>query len=170
MESAFLADVWDTQTPLGTICLRLAAALLFGTIFGLDRELRGKPAGLRTQMLVCLAAATFALLTFELVYQLDDPEFSDHVRADPVRIIEAVISGVAFLGAGTIIQARGSIRGVTTGASMWLVGAIGLACGAGLFAIAVIAFVLGFSVLTLIGWLEKRFIDDGRPGALPKED
>lgn len=170
MESGFLADLWNVRTPFETVCLRLGVALLFGTVFGLDRELRQKPAGLRTHMLVCLAAATFTLLTFELVYQLEDPDLYDGVRADPIRIVEAVISGIAFLGAGTIIQARGNIKGVTTGASMWLVGAIGLACGAGLFGIALIAFVLGLGVLTVIGWLEKRLIENGRHAKPSKED
>jgi putative Mg2+ transporter-C (MgtC) family protein len=160
MESHLLSDLWGAQTPLGTILVRLGAAILFGTIIGLDRELRRKPAGLRTHMLVSLAAATFTLLTFELVYRLDEAQMLEGVRADPIRIIEAVISGVAFLGAGSIIQSGGNIRGMTTGASIWLVGAVGLACGAGILDIAVIAFLLGLGILSVIGWLERYFEDE----------
>jgi len=104
-------------------------------VVGIDRELRDKPAGLRTHMLVSLAAASFTLISFDfharLIAQGND-------NADPIRALEAVVAGVAFLGAGTIIQSANKVRGVTTGAGMWMAGAIGLACGGGLFAIAIL--------------------------------
>jgi putative Mg2+ transporter-C (MgtC) family protein len=126
-----IAWLGETETPLLVICARLGTALMFGVIIGLDREIRGKPAGLRTHMLVALAAAAFTLIALEMVKTIGDD--SPAVRVDPIRAIEAVVAGVAFLGAGAIIQARGSVLGITTGASIWLVGALGLACGSGTF-------------------------------------
>ena len=115
--------------------LRLLAAVLVGAAVGFDRELRNKPAGLRTHILVSLAAALFTLITFELHHTVvsNNPD----TTADPIRIIEAVTAGVAFLAAGAIIQSRGNVRGLTTGANMWLAGALGVACGAGDYTLAV---------------------------------
>lgn len=137
--------------------LRLGLALVCGMVVGIDRELRDKPAGLRTHMLVSLAAASFTLISFDfharLIAQGND-------NADPIRAVEAVVAGVAFLGAGTIIQSARKVRGVTTGAGMWMAGAIGLACGGGLFAIAIMLTVAIFVVVTLLGmvegWLQRR--------------
>ena len=159
----------ETETPLLVICVRLGVALMFGVIIGLDREIRGKPAGLRTHMLVALAAAAFTLIALEMVQTVSDD--SPTVRVDPIRAIEAVVAGVAFLGAGAIIQARGSVMGITTGASVWLVGALGLACGAGYFSIASITLILAFVTLTGISYLERKMHrhllhgDDHKPDA-----
>lgn len=134
---------------------RLGAAAAAGLVIGLDRELRGKSAGLRTMMLVSLAAALFVVLTISMS---QSPAFQGdtHVRADPLRVVEAVVTGVAFLGAGSIIQARGAVRGLTTGASIWMVGAIGAACGAGLYDLAAIATLMAFLILTVLGFIERR--------------
>jgi putative Mg2+ transporter-C (MgtC) family protein len=140
-----------TSVGASEILLRLGLACIFGMIIGIDREWRNKPAGLRTHMLVCLAAATFTILAVEISAAVASvkPESS----ADPVRIIEAVTAGVAFLGAGTIIQSRGNVQGVTTGASIWLAGAIGLACGAGYYVLAAVNVVLAIVILTVLGWV-----------------
>jgi putative Mg2+ transporter-C (MgtC) family protein len=145
----------------GDAMLRLGLALLCGLVIGIDRELRNKPAGMRTHMLVSLAAASFTLISFDFHHRL---LAQGNDSADPIRALEAVIAGVAFLGAGTIIQSRNKVSGVTTGAGMWLAGAIGLACGGGLFAIAIVLTVAMLVVVTLLGlleaWLERRA---GRP-------
>lgn len=151
MESQVLSTALETQTPFAEIALRLAVAAVMGMVIGFDREARHKPAGLRTHALVALAAAAFTLLTFEIVHELSGS--GDSVRSDPVRLIEAVVSGVAFLGAGTIIQSRGTVRGITTGASMWLAGAIGLACGGGYFVMALITLAFAMAVLSVVGLL-----------------
>lgn len=134
--------------------LRLGLALVCGLVVGIDREVRNKPAGMRTHMLVSLAAASFTLISFDfhsrLIAQGND-------SADPIRALEAVVAGVAFLGAGTIIQSRSRVSGVTTGAGMWMAGAIGLACGGGLFAIAIVLTLAMFVVMTLLGLLEAYF-------------
>jgi len=152
-------SVLVTQTGFITIALRLLAAAALGMLIGLDREYRSRPAGLRTHMLISLAAATFAVLTFEIVEQTRGE--SEGVTTDPIRIIEAVTAGVAFLAAGTIIRARGGVKGLTTGAGMWLAGAVGLACGLGAYAVAILAAGLGISILTLLGWVERKFEREG---------
>ncbi|HKU13042.1 MAG TPA: MgtC/SapB family protein [Steroidobacteraceae bacterium] len=133
--------------------LRMLASVLAGAAVGFDRELRNKPAGLRTHILISLAAALFTLITFELHHTVvrDNP----HTTADPIRIIEAVTAGVAFLAAGAIIQSRGNVHGLTTGANMWLAGALGVACGAGDYTLAVLGTVFAVIVLVLLGRLES---------------
>lgn len=127
----------------------LAAALLSGVI-GYEREARHHSAGLRTHMLVGIGAALFTLLMIILLQRYG----SETGRADPVRIVEAVTSGVAFLAAGAIIQSRGEVRGLTTGATLWLVGAVGLGCGLGEYLLAVIAVAVTLIVLRIVRLLE----------------
>ena len=134
--------------------LRLLAAVLAGAVVGFDRELRNKPAGLRTHILISLAAALFTLITFELHHTVVGNNAS--TTADPIRIIEAVTAGVAFLAAGAIIQSRGNVRGLTTGANMWLAGALGVACGAGDYTLAVFGTLFAVIVLVVLGRLEQR--------------
>jgi len=133
---------------------RLGLATLVGMIIGLEREWRQKPAGLRTHMLVSLASAAFTIITFELFQA--SLEMAPDSKGDPVRVIEGVIAGVAFLGAGTIIQGRGEVKGLTTGASIWLAGATGLACGGGYYVIAGITVGLAVVILAVLGLLERK--------------
>jgi len=150
-----LTDHFETALPLAEIVLRLAAAVLLGAALGIEREWRERPAGLRTHILVCIASATFALVAIEII---NEPIFSgDSLRIDPLRLVEAITGGVAFLAAGFIVFFKGEVHGVTTGAGMWLASAIGLAAGLGLFSIAVLATLLGVLTLTLIRRLEFRF-------------
>ncbi len=142
------ATLFDTAIPVWDILLRLLAACVAGFVLGLERELFDRSAGLRTHMLVALAAALFTVVTLELA--LASNGLGEAARADPLRIIEAVTAGVAFLGAGAIIQSRGNVRGLTTAAGMWLAGAVGVACGAGLYVVTAIATVLGVAVIVLV--------------------
>jgi putative Mg2+ transporter-C (MgtC) family protein len=127
---------------------RLVIALFLGGAIGFDREVKNRPAGLRTHMLIALAAAIFSITTLEIIANF---EKTGHT-ADPIRAIEAVMASVAFLAAGTIIQSRAQISGLTTGASMWLAGAIGVACGFGFFSIAILA--TGLALIVLV-WLQS---------------
>lgn len=143
-----------THIPFPVIAGRLALAILLGAMVGLEREWRQRPAGLRTHILVCLAAALVAILTIEIAHvsYFED----DRTRMDPLRAIEAVTSGIAFLAAGLIVFARGEVQGLTTGAGMWLAGAIGLCCGLGFWGIAVFATVLAVIVLSLLRIVEHK--------------
>jgi putative Mg2+ transporter-C (MgtC) family protein len=102
-------------------------------------------------MLVALAAALFTILTFEIYHALKS------ASADPIRIIEAVTAGVAFLAAGSIIQSRRGVQGLTTGAAMWMAGALGVCCGAGYYALAIIATLLTVVILVVLKRLELAF-------------
>lgn len=144
----------QTTLPWQVIVARLAIAVVLGGVLGFEREMADRPAGLRTHMLVCLASAVFAIIALEIVAM---PVFSDdQVKADPIRLVEAITAGVAFLAAGFIIFKRGEIRGLTTGAGMWLAAATGLAAGLGLWLIAGLACLLGALVLALMRRLETR--------------
>jgi putative Mg2+ transporter-C (MgtC) family protein len=159
--TAWLAGETTGLAPL-ELFLRLAIAGVFGAVIGFDRQLKNKPAGLRTHTLVSLAAALFTLITFELYFDLT--KRGEAEGADPIRIIEAVTSGVAFLAAGAIIRSGGNVHGLTTGANMWLAGAIGVACGAGFYTLAVLGVVFSVIIITLLQRFEKHYLaDDQRP-------
>lgn len=155
MESIFADFGFQTTLPAEVIAARLLGAALVGGVIGLEREWRDRPAGFRTHVLIALAAAVFTVLTSEMVHS----EFmtSESVQADPVRVVEAVTAGVAFLAAGAIIQARGRVRGLTTGAGMWLAGALGVAVGLGEWLIAGIATLIGLAVNIILRAIEKSF-------------
>jgi putative Mg2+ transporter-C (MgtC) family protein len=132
------------------LLVELGMAVLLGGVIGLEREWKGRPAGLRTNILICMAAVLFA-------------EVSQRVGGDPGRIAAQVLTGVGFLGAGTILQTRdGGVTGLTTAATIWMVTAIGLALGFHHLRDAVFATVLVMLVLAGLDPLEK-FIDRKRP-------
>ena len=138
----------------GQIALRLGAAIGLSCLIGLDRELKDKPLGLRTHMLVALGSASFCLVVIELMH-LEHP--GPNARPiDAGRVLEGIIGGIGFLGAGAIIQGRQRVFGATTGAGIWVVGAIGMACGFGLYLRAVLVTLLALFVLSVLGLLERR--------------
>jgi putative Mg2+ transporter-C (MgtC) family protein len=149
----------SSHLPIGTIIARLLAAAFLGAVIGIEREWRKRSAGLRTHMLTALAAAVFTVLTIEILHSQMLQE--DAAQADPVRVIEAVTAGVAFLAAGAIIQSRGNVHGLTTGAGMWLAGALGVASGLGYFVIGLLAAMLGLIIIAVLGRLEAAFDDSG---------
>ena len=150
---AWLAELWTLRLgPLEGFA-RLAAALLVGAVIGLDREWRRRPAGLRTHMLVALASATFTIIAFEIYAHVQEIDASD--TADPLRLLEAITAGVAFLAAGTIIREGADVKGVTTGSALWLSGALGMACGQGMYGLAALATVLALVILTLLRGIEQ---------------
>lgn len=128
------------------VFLRLGAAVLVGAVIGFDREIRDKPAGLRTLTLVSLGSAVFTLTGLD----------SGAVDSTS-RVIQGIVTGVGFLGAGTIIRGRTeeSVRGLTTAASVWLAAAIGVACGLAYWPLVLLASVFGLLVLMLEG-IEAR--------------
>lgn len=133
--------------------IRLMAALVLGGLIGFEREHNEKPAGLRTHMLVSIAACLFIIVSQQLAATNFGPE--EALRVDPLRLIEAVTAGVAFLAAGVIFTSGGQVRNVTTGASLWLAGAIGLACGAGQMPLAALATSIVLVVLFILPFIER---------------
>ncbi|GLQ37402.1 membrane protein [Rhizobium albus] len=148
MESIIADMTHSTFLPAPVIWARFVGALLFGAVIGFERELRSRPAGLRTHALVAVAASAFAILATEVIHSenLGDND----VQIDPLRVIEAVTAGVAFLAAGFIVFAKGEVKGLTTGAGIWLAAAIGLSIGFGYWMIALPATILGVVVLALL--------------------
>jgi putative Mg2+ transporter-C (MgtC) family protein len=129
---------------------RLVLALVLSGILGWDRERRDKPAGLRTHMLVGLGSASFVGLAVDLQTEPAGQAI------DPTRVLQGVVGGLGFLGAGTIIQGRGHVSGLTTAASLWLVGAVGAAAGLGAYVLAIATAVLAFPVLSMLGAVEAN--------------
>ena len=143
-----------SAVPPSVAFARLLAAIFLAACIGFERERRGKPAGLRTHILVSVAACLFVILGRELAAM----EFGgDEQRNDPLRMIEAVTAGVAFLAAGIIFTSGGEVRNITTGASMWLAGAVGLACGAGEVLLALMATALVVIILSGLRQIERLF-------------
>ncbi|KQW50847.1 MULTISPECIES: MgtC/SapB family protein [Ensifer] len=162
-----VADMFPpSQIPYPVIFARILGALLMGSIIGFEREAKARPAGLKTHMLVCLAACTFAVISLESVYMKGF--IDERVRIDPLRVVEAVTAGVAFLAAGTIVLSRGQVQGLTTGGSLWLAGAIGLALGFGHWIIAAFATGSAFLVLSVVGRLEAVVEEEEQPGPQPQ--
>lgn len=128
----------------GAIVVRILISLAFGAILGLDRGLKSRPAGLRTYILVCVGSC-IVMMTNQYVYQAYD-------TGDPVRMAAQVVSGIGFLGAGTIIVTRrNQIRGLTTAAGLWASACVGLAIGIGLYEIALVGGLAVVIVLTSLG-------------------
>jgi len=135
--------------------LRILLAVVLGAAIGLERQLHGKVAGVRTNVLICLGAAVVTIISEQMGIKYND---------SAGRIAAQIVSGVGFLGAGVIIRDRGGIHGLTTAATIWLVAAVGMAVGAGYYCLAVAATVL--AVVVLIGLRNWP----SRPGAQGRDD
>lgn len=127
--------------------------MIFGGAIGLERQISGKPAGLRTNMLICLGSA----LLMDLSLQVGIVDGRERV-GDPGRIAAQIVSGIGFIGAGTIMQARGAVVGLTTAATIWVVAAIGMTVGAGHFVEAGIAAAIVATVLSGLGSVEHKLL------------
>ena len=131
------------------VAIRIVAAVIVGGLLGLERGLKNRPAGLRTYMLVCVGAC-LVMLTNQYIYQVFG-------TGDPTRMAAQVISGIGFLGAGTIVVTRHSqIKGLTTAAGLWTSAGVGLALGVGFYEAAVIGGLAVFTVMTLLQRMDNR--------------
>ena len=130
------------------VLLQLGLAVLLGGAIGLERELAGKPAGLRTNILICVGAMLFTLMSVRLAFQ-------GPANGDPTRIAAQIATGVGFIGAGTILHARGAVTGLTSAATIWVVAAIGIAVGAGAYVDALETTALVMVVLYGLGFVER---------------
>lgn len=155
----------ETTTPQHILLIRLAIAAILGGAIGFERETHAA-AGFRTHILIATAACLFTLLTFE-IFHLSDVMGSG--RADPIRAVEAVTAGIAFLGAGAIFQSRGSVQGLTTAAGMWLAGAVGVCVALGYYLIALAVSVLAVIVLAVLRAWTSHVGPDAR-GTQPEKE
>jgi putative Mg2+ transporter-C (MgtC) family protein len=154
MSYEYLQSQFTTVIPFWDMAIRIVFAAVLGSLLGLEREWRSRPAGLRTHILVSMACAVFPMIAIEMVQQ---PMFDEeNLRFDPIRLVEAITAGVAFLAAGFIIFKQGAVRGITTGAGMWLAASVGLAAGLGIFPLALLACGGGLIVLTVLRRLEVQ--------------
>jgi len=139
-----LAQLVDWDVPMETkhaVLFRLLLAAVFGGLLGWERGRSDKPADIRTMVLIGTGAAAFTLIGQQLIALSDNDSI---IRADPTRVLSYIISGVGFLGAGAILHSKRTVRGLTTAASIWVVAAIGAACGVGEFMIAFFLFSITF--------------------------
>jgi putative Mg2+ transporter-C (MgtC) family protein len=128
--------------------VRLTLSAFLGGIIGLEREVNRKPAGLRTNMFICFGSAMFTILSTELA--------SEWGIGDHTRIAAQIIPGIGFIGAGSILHAKGNVSGLTTAATLFVVASIGMACGGGLYLTAIFATMLIYLALHVLGILEHR--------------
>jgi len=128
--------------------VKLLAAALAGALIGLERELSAKPAGLRTNIMICLGAAMFTIMSDRLA--------EGHAVSDRARVAAQIVTGVGFLGAGAIIHLRRSVLGLTTAATIWVDASVGMAFGAGEFILGTVGAVLTTMVLFALGFVESR--------------
>ena len=140
--------------------LRLVLASFFGAIIGLEREIHGRPAGFRTHLLVSLGSCLFCICSVEFYRIFGNFQGTVPVGVDPGRIAAQVVAGIGFLGAGAIMRDKGNVRGLTTAACLWVAAALGIACGVGLYYLAITVTILSLLSLLLLKQVEKRLSRD----------
>ncbi len=144
---------------------RVGAALLMGAVVGLERERKHRPAGFRTMILVSLGSACFMIAGEEVVMQHN----SSVPAADISRVLQGLIGGIGFLGAGAVIQSKKAVRGMTTAAAVWVVAALGAACGMGLYRLVLIGGLATLFTLVVLERFEEKFFPDAEDDAfVPK--
>lgn len=146
---AVLSSAWLSQPALGQLfskmLARLMIAAVLGGIVGLERELKRRPAGLRTNMFICFGSAMFTVLSLEL-----------GGASEATRIASQIIPGIGFIGAGSILRGKSGVTGLTTAATIFVVASVGMACGGGLYWLAIFATALLLLALRVLGWAEGR--------------
>jgi len=156
---------------IGDIAIRLAAAVLLGGLVGLERERKHRPAGFRTMILISLGSAAFMLIGLELVAQAvatmrqtieENPKLASAPlpSADLTRVLQGLLGGIGFLGAGAVIQNKKAVRGLTTAAAVWCTSAIGAASGLAMYKVAIGIAVLALFTLFVLERLEERYFPD----------
>ena len=148
-------EIFDTY-----IGILYAAA--FGSLVGLERELHGQPAGLRTHMILAVGAALAAMLSISYSQFISNPK----LPSDPGRIVAQVVSGVGFLGAGAIMKMGVTVKGLTTASSLWTIAIIGISCGSGYYKLAGFTTVIVLVILTVINYIERFFLPSYRSHTL----
>lgn len=151
----WLRELWHHYGPQSEMAhftaqamLRLLVAAILGGLIGLEREIHRKPAGLRTNLFICFGSALYTILSWKL---------AANYQGDHTRIAAQIIPGIGFIGAGSILHARGGVSGITTAATLFVVASIGMACGGGLYVTAIFATGTLLLALVFLGLVEKRF-------------
>lgn len=144
------------------VILRVVLAIIIGGLIGYEREYKNRPAGFRTHILVCIGAAVISMIQVSGTQEITDmilkqPELSSALKADIGRLGAQVVTGVGFLGAGTIIHEKGSVKGLTTAASIWVVACIGLGVGMGYYFLSIFSTIAVYVVLVSLKQFEARF-------------
>ncbi|BBC72782.1 MgtC/SapB family transporter [Altererythrobacter sp. B11] len=138
---------------------RLCTAALLGLALGIDREWQGHAAGLRTHGIVCLTSAAMTVAIIAIYLQLDGE------RMDPLRIFEATGAFIGIVGAGLIVFSKGEVKNITTAVHLWLTAVVGIACGAALWPVVIVLAVVGFLMLTVLGFVERRVLQRSEENA-----
>lgn len=154
MDILVAAGTGGLSLNIWQICMRLLCAMLVGTVIGMEREYTHRPAGMRTHILVALGACAVMIIG-QLIFSQYHAFGS---TPDPARLGAQVITGVGFLGAGTIMREGASVKGLTTAASLWVVACLGLAAGGGYYGVALVGMVLVFITLTIFEMLQKLLL------------
>lgn len=157
--------------PASDIAIRVCGALLCGALVGLERERKHRPAGFRTMILISLGSCGFVLLGHETAAHIGaaalaslPPGTPAPGQAEMSRVIQGLMGGIGFLGAGAVIQNKRAVRGLTTAAAVWVVAALGAACGFGLYRLAFILGVATLFTLVVLDVVEDRFFPDPDDG------
>lgn len=152
--TAVTADATSLALGWGAIAMRLLCAMLVGLVIGTEREYTHRPAGMRTHILVALGACA-VMITGQLIFT----QYRSYgASPDPARLAAQVITGVGFLGAGTILREGINVKGLTTAASLWSVACLGIAAGGGYYAVALVGMVFIFITLTLFEFFQNKLI------------
>ncbi len=152
-----ISHLWNFEPGIPAVALRLACAMLVGLVIGTEREYTNRPAGMRTHILVALGACVVSVTGEILFHQYK----ALGAMPDPARLSAQVITGVGFLGAGTIMREGASVKGLTTAASLWAVACLGIACGFGLYAVALLGMVFIFITLTVFEYIQHKWMRGG---------
>lgn len=156
------SELWNsiinTNPGIVEICLRLACAMLVGLVIGTEREYTHRPAGMRTHILVALGACVVSI-TGEFLFHHYSPVGGN---ADPARLSAQVITGVGFLGTGTILREGATVKGLTTAASVWAVACLGIAAGFGFYALAIAGMLFIFAALTIFEMIQNKLVKPAR--------
>ena len=145
------------------VIIRLVLCVLIGGMIGYEREVKNMPAGFRTHILVCIGAAVVSMIQLHMIQESieiirNNPETANMLKADFGRMGAQVITGVGFLGAGTILHHKGSVKGLTTAATIWVTACIGLAIGMGYYTLSILSGLMVYCVVVTLKKFQNKFI------------
>lgn len=159
------------QLSATEMAMRVGAALLCGALIGIERERKHRPAGFRTMILVSIGSCGFVLIGHESMAQLSAAQLSQLPPGAPApgqaeisRVLQGLMGGIGFLGAGAVLQSKRAVRGITTAAAVWVVAALGAACALGLYSLAIILSAACLFTLIVLDVFENRFFPDPADG------